>query len=101
MGKKDAVRRSISLATAVAAVGVVAAASAVGWNAVTWTDPESDWRGLEGTFAELSISFAFAATLLGVIAVTTRSRRTAFAVPGLALGVITLGFWIWLVQNIG
>jgi hypothetical protein len=30
--------------------GVIAAAAAVGWNAVTWTIPESGWRDLETPF---------------------------------------------------
>jgi hypothetical protein len=104
-------RRSTSFAAIAVAtptvVGVVAAAAALGFDAVAATDAESDWRGLLGPLAGLSIGFAFVAAILGVLAVlavTTSdrpSRRTPLVVAGMALGVITLGHWIWLGRHIG
>jgi hypothetical protein len=101
-------RRSLSASAIVAAItvltGLVAAAGAVGWSAVTRTDPASDWRGLEGTFASLSISFALAAVLFGVITVIGSDRgsgRSAIGTAGFALAAATLGYWIWLSHHLG
>jgi hypothetical protein len=95
---------AVIVAATAAIAGVIAAAAAVGWIAVTSTDPYRSWRELEGTFAGLSISFAVVTVVLGIIALGTnerRPRRAAFAVTGLALGAITLGFWVWLVRRLG
>jgi len=88
---------------------VVAAAAAVGYHVVAATDVESNWRELLGPLAGLSIGFAFVAAVIAVIAVIAvtasdrPSRRTplTLTVAGLALGVITLGHWIWLGRHIG
>lgn len=100
-------RRSIGFSGIVAGatvfIGAVAAAAAVGWSAVTSTDPESHWRDLEGTFAPISIGFAMVAFFLGIIIVPAswRSRRSAVAGAGLSLAAATLGYWIWLIPHLG
>jgi hypothetical protein len=105
-------RRSITFAAIAVAtpalVGVVAAAAAVGYHAVAATDANSDWRELLGPLGGLSIGFAFVAAILGVIAVAAVTatdrpsrRRITLTVAGLALGVITLGHWIWLGRHLG
>jgi biotin transporter BioY len=105
-------RRSIPFAVIAVAtptlVGLVAAAAAVGFHAVAATDADSNWRELLGPLAGLSIGFAFVAAILGIIAIIAVTaddrpshRRTAVTVVGFALGVITLGHWIWLGQHIG
>jgi len=101
-------------ASAIAAVvtalaGVIGAAAAVGWDAVTRTIPESGWRDLETPFAALSVIAASATVVFGpvVLAFITASRsdrrlrRSAPALTGVTLGASTLAFWIWLSQRIG
>ena len=75
-------------------VGAGAAAAAVAWYVLGGD-----------LLAGVSIGFAFIAVVLGMIAVLVGaadecSRRTRLTVAGLALGVITLGHWIWLASTV-
>lgn len=88
-----------SLAAAAAGLcGVTAACAAVAWDAAIGTRP--DWLGPLGS---ISLSAALGAVALGIIALMTgdgRPRRVAITAVGAGLGLLTLGYWFWVIQGI-
>lgn len=84
-------------------VGVIAASAAVGDYAVARSDMGSGWRDLQGTLGWISILAALCAVGLGLTSAVMGERRRAavgVAVIGTALGLLTMGYWVWVIEGI-
>jgi hypothetical protein len=77
---------------------VTAVSAAVAWDAAVGTHP--DWLGPLGS---ISLWAALGAVALGITALITgdrRPRRVAVTAVGAGLGLLALGYWLWVIEGI-
>ena len=97
MSDRHRALRSLAATTA-GVCGVTAVCAAVAWDAAVETHP--DWLGPLGS---ISLWASLGAVALGITALITgdsRPRRVAVTAVGAGLGLLTLGYWFWVIQGI-
>lgn len=83
--------------------GVTAASAGVAYEAVVGTDTSNEWRGWLGPHGSISLGTAAGAVAVGAIALMagdSHPLRCAMTLLGAGLGLLTLGYWLWVIESI-
>lgn len=97
VGERQSALRSLAAAVA-GLCGLTAASAAVAWDAAIGTHPER-----LGPLGSISLSAALGAVALGMTVLITgdrNPRRVAITAAGASLGLLTLVYWLWVIQGI-